>query len=76
MNEKGVAALQAVEIISKYGWQKRVFFINLLIYILMNSYVFLTDIKLASIVLATSTLWIVFYSYWTFFKRRVHLKNI
>ncbi|MBO3831871.1 MAG: helix-turn-helix transcriptional regulator [Candidatus Brockarchaeota archaeon] len=76
LNEKGVAALQAVEIISKYGWQKRAFFISLLIYILMNSYVFLTDIKLASIVLVTSTLWIVFYSYWTFFKRRVHLKSI
>jgi len=29
LNEKGVAALQAVEIISKHGWQKRAFFINL-----------------------------------------------
>ncbi|MEM3647671.1 MAG: helix-turn-helix domain-containing protein [Thermoproteota archaeon] len=76
LNEKGVAALQAVEIISKHGWQKRAFFLNLLGYVAINVYAFLIDIKLAPIVLAMSTLWIAFYSYWTFIKRRIRLKSI
>jgi DNA-binding HxlR family transcriptional regulator len=36
LNEKGFAALQAVEALSKYGWQRRAFYINLLFLIIMN----------------------------------------
>ncbi len=38
LNENGFAAVQAVEVISKYGWQKRTFFINLLVCTLMSVY--------------------------------------
>ncbi|MEM2136532.1 MAG: helix-turn-helix domain-containing protein [Candidatus Methanomethylicia archaeon] len=75
LNEKGFAALQALEVISKYGWQKRAFYLNLLICIIFNIYFALTDPKWLLVVLVISTSWMIFYSYWTFVKRHVTLKN-
>jgi len=74
LNEKGFAALQAVEAISKYGWQKRAFYINLLFFITMNFYVMLTMAEWLPFTLAISAAWMIFYSYWTFVKRHVSLK--
>jgi DNA-binding HxlR family transcriptional regulator len=74
LNEKGFAALQAVEAISKYGWQKRAFYINLLFFIMMNIYVMLTMAEWLPFMLAISAAWIIFYSYWTFIRRHVSLK--
>jgi DNA-binding HxlR family transcriptional regulator len=74
LNEKGFAALQAVEALSKYGWQKRAFYINLLFSIMMNIYVMLTMAEWLPFMLAISAAWMMFYGYWTFVKRHVSLK--
>lgn len=75
LNEKGFAALQAVEVISKYGWQKRAFYLNILMLIIMNVYFLFVDIKWFPITLFVSIIWMMFYSYWTFVKRGIHLKK-
>jgi DNA-binding HxlR family transcriptional regulator len=74
LNEKGFAALQAVEAISKYGWQKRAFYINLLFSIIMKIYVMLKMAEYLPFTLAISAAWMTFYSYWTFVKRHVSLR--
>ena len=74
LNEKGFAALQAVVALSKYGWQKRAFYINLLFFTLINFYVMLTMVEWLPFALAISAAWIMFYSYWTFIRRHVSLK--
>jgi len=74
LNEKGFVALQAVEALSKYGWQRRAFYINLLFLIMMNIYVMLTMMEWLPFMLAISAAWMIFYSYWTFIRRHVSLK--
>jgi len=74
LNEKGFAALQAVEAISKYGWQRRAFYLNLLFLIIVNIYVTLTMAELLPFTLVVTAVWMIFYGYWTFFKRHVSLK--
>lgn len=75
LNAKGSAALEAIRVIEQHGWQKRSFSLNLLVYILLNIWALATFSFSAYslIVFATSTLWIAFYSYWTFIRRRVSL---
>jgi DNA-binding HxlR family transcriptional regulator len=74
LNEKGFAALQAVEAFSRYGWQRRAFYINLLFHIITNFYVLLKMAEWLPLTLAISATWMTFYSYWTFFRRHVSLK--
>jgi len=77
LSDKGCAALEAIRVIEQYGWQKRSFFLNLLAYILVNAWA-LVNFSLSSsflIVLALSTFWMLFYSYWTFVHRRVSLRQ-
>jgi hypothetical protein len=76
LNEKGFAALQAVEALSEYGWQKRAFYINLLFFTVINFYVMLTMVEWLPFMLAISAAWMMFYSYWTFIRRHVSLKPI
>ncbi|MEM3703245.1 MAG: winged helix-turn-helix domain-containing protein [Candidatus Bathyarchaeia archaeon] len=75
LNERGYAALQAVEVISKHGWQKRAFCLNLLMCIMMNVYAFLVNIEWIPIMLIVTTAWMTIYSYWTFIKRGIRLKS-
>jgi len=76
LNDRGYAAVQAVDVVSKYGWQRRAYLINLGMYIVMNVYLFLAVQHWAVlIVFGIWTAWIVFYSYWTFIKRRVRLRD-
>jgi len=81
LNVKGVAALQAVETVSHMGWQRRAYFINAFVYVAMNVYFYFLVVPngeplwLYLITFALTTAWIVFYSYWTFVKRRIHLRN-
>ena len=79
LTEKGFAALQAVEAANKYGWQKRSFYLNLMVFMLVNAYCLLTDLSHTiyywMIVLPLTTAWIILYSFWTFVKRRIRLKN-
>ncbi|RLI43893.1 hypothetical protein DRO69_08615 [Candidatus Bathyarchaeota archaeon] len=74
LNEKGFAALQAVEAISKYGWQRRAFYLNLLFLIIVNIYVMLTMAEWLPFTLVVTAVWMIFYGYWTFVKRHVSLK--
>ena len=74
LNEKGFVALQAVEALSKYGWQRRAFYINLLFLIIINFYVMLTMMEWLPFTLIISAAWMTFYSYWTFIRRHVSLK--
>ena len=74
LNEKGFAALQAVEAISKYGWQRKAFYLNLLFLIIVNIYVTLTMAELLPFTLVVTAVWMIFYGYWTFVKRHVSLK--
>jgi len=74
LTEKGFAALQAIEALSKYGWQRRAFYINLLFLIIINFYVMVTMAEWLPFSLIISAAWMAFYSYWTFIKRHVSLK--
>ncbi|MHA2188207.1 MAG: ArsR/SmtB family transcription factor, partial [Candidatus Thorarchaeota archaeon] len=38
LNERGFAALMAVDVVSRHGWQKRAYVISLMVYIIMNVY--------------------------------------
>lgn len=76
LNDRGFAAVQAVDVVARYGWQRRAYFINVGMYIVMNVYLILTIQHWAVfIVFGLWTAWIVFYSYWTFIKRRIRLRN-
>ncbi|RDE15375.1 MAG: hypothetical protein C4K49_06440 [Candidatus Thorarchaeota archaeon] len=81
LNERGIAALQAVETVSHMGWQRRAYCINVFVYVAMNAYFafFIVPnselLGLYLIVLALTTSWIVFYSYWSFVKRKIHLRK-
>jgi len=75
LNEKGLAALQAVETLSKYGWQKRAFYLNLLASIAMNVYAFLVNKDWLPVVLVLTATWMIFYGYWTFVKRHIPFKG-
>ncbi|MFW9862474.1 MAG: ArsR/SmtB family transcription factor [Candidatus Thorarchaeota archaeon] len=76
LNDRGYAAIQAVDVVAKYGWQRRAYFINVGMYIVMNMYLFIAVQHWAVlIVFGIWTAWIVFYSYWTFVKRRVRLRE-
>jgi len=84
LTKKGFAALQAVDVVSKYGWQRRAYFINLGTYILLNAYFLYTYFFIEQnatflsaylLVLPITTAWMVFYSYWTIVKRRIRLRD-
>ena len=71
LTREGYAALQAVEVIRKYGWQRRAYFLNLAAYAVANAYAALSNPRLwFLIVLPLTTAWLAFYSYWSIRKRR------
>lgn len=77
LSAKGCAALEAIRVIEQYGWQKRSFLLNIAAYVLVNVWA-LINFSLSLnyiIVFVASTLWMVFYSYWTFIHRRVSLRQ-
>ncbi|MCR6624570.1 MAG: winged helix-turn-helix domain-containing protein [archaeon YNP-LCB-024-027] len=74
LTDKGAAALQAIETISRYGWQRRAWYINLLFNIIMNIYVLLTMPEYLPYTITISVAWMTFYSYLTFIKRRISIK--
>ena len=76
LTKEGYAALQAITTIEKYGWQKRAYIINTVIYIVVAAYMLLkilmegvNSIYIVTLVLAT--LWFIYYSYWSIVKRGV-----
>ena len=75
LSEKGFAALQAIDTISKYGWQKRAYYINIALAIIINLFTLILDIKWLPLTISVSIIWIAFYSYWTLVKRRIRLRR-
>lgn len=86
LNDNGYAAIQAIGIISRHGWQRRSFFINIIVYIMMNLYfiIILPALYgganelywiLALAVFGGTSLWVMFYSYWSLVKRRVQIRK-
>ncbi len=72
LNKTGYAALEAIRSFEKYGWQIQAFYFNLIVFALMNIWAYL-NFSLSTrflIVLALSSLWIVFYSYWAIIHRK------
>jgi hypothetical protein len=85
LTERGFAALQAVETTSKYFWlraaQRRSFFLAVIASIIVNVYMLwivshLNDYTLwFAVVLPLTVVWMLFYSYLTFVKRRIRLRK-
>ena len=84
LTDHGFAALTTVEgaagVYKLRASQKRSFFINLIVIVVLNVSVFwitnqLNDYSLwYAVVLPITCLWIIFYGYWTFVKRRIRLR--
>ncbi|MFW9965299.1 MAG: hypothetical protein ACFFCX_17125, partial [Candidatus Sifarchaeia archaeon] len=75
LNARGFAALRAVYVVSNYGWQRRSWMINLLMMISINIFFFFTAFEYYFFISIPTIGWIVFYSYWTFVKRRVRFRD-
>ena len=76
LNNTGYAALEAVRSLEKHGWYARAFYFNLIAFVLVNIWTYLSFSFSTRflIVLALSSLWIVFYSYWTIVRRKAFLR--
>jgi len=75
LNHQGYAALRAVHVVSNYGWQRRSWIINVVMLGAINIYLFISALEYYILVAIPTIGWILFYSYWTFVKRRVRLRN-
>ena len=75
LSEKGFAALEAIDTISKYDWQKRAYYINIALTIIINLFTLILDIKWLPLTISVGIIWIAFYSYWTLVKRRIRLRR-
>jgi len=75
LNAHGFAALRAVHVVSNYGWQRRSWMINVLMMVALNIFFFFSAFEIYLFVLIPTIGWILFYSYWTFVKRRVRLRE-
>ncbi len=75
LNARGFAALRAVHVVSNYGWQRRSWMINVLMMSVLNIYFLFAATQFYIFVAIPTFGWILFYSYWTFVKRRVRLRD-
>jgi len=76
LTKEGYAALQAIDTVRKYGWQKRAFIIGAIAYIVAMAYTLWTMLwrsvkPVHIVVLILLTSWYVFYSYWCIVKRKI-----
>jgi len=73
LTREGFAALQAVEAIKKFGWQKRAYILNLAAYVVANVYCAFKapPFLWLCVILPISTAWIAYYSYLSIVKRKV-----
>jgi DNA-binding HxlR family transcriptional regulator len=84
LTDKGYAALTSIEGAAGYyklrSAQKRSFFLSLIVVILVNINTFWVVSQLENyflwyaVVMPVTLAWMVFYSYWTFVKRRIRLR--
>jgi hypothetical protein len=75
LNDRGFAALRAVSVVSNYGWQRRSWMINVLLLSAITIYFLFAAPEFFLLAAIPAIGWILFYSYWTFVKRRVRLRN-
>ncbi|UCE11026.1 MAG: winged helix-turn-helix transcriptional regulator [Candidatus Thorarchaeota archaeon] len=76
LNDRGYAALTAVDMVSRHGWQRRAYIIAFLTYAVMNVYfILMVPLGWWFVIFLITTAWILFYSYWTFIKRRIRLRR-
>ena len=75
LNARGFAALRAVHVVSNYGWQRRSWMINVLMMSVLNIYFLFAATQYYIFVAIPTIGWILFYSYWTFVKRRVRFRD-
>ncbi|GEM_PF-5895990 len=73
MTEEGYKALQAIEVISRYGWQRRSLLINIALCILVNIYVLIFHRKMLIFILPPTMAWMAFYTYWSLVRRSVRI---
>jgi len=76
LTKQGYAAIEAISTISRYGWQRRAYFISTLLYIIFLVYIvwvitLYPNNPIYILTLILITLWHVFYSYWNIVKRRI-----
>ncbi len=72
LTSRGYAALQAVNVAKRYGWQKRAFYFNIIAILLLNLYFAAVNPWMWLIVaLPISSAWIIFYSYWSIVRRKI-----
>jgi hypothetical protein len=75
LNRTGFAALYAVEVVSRKGWQKRSLYINLFAFVTMNTYAWFSVPEYFVFLFVPTFAWIIFYAYWSFAKRGVRLRE-
>lgn len=74
LTSRGYAALQAVNVAKRYGWQKRAFYFNIIAILLLNLYFAAVNPWMWLIVaLPISSACIIFYSYWSIVRRKIFL---
>ncbi len=72
LTREGHAALEAMRSIERYGWQRRAFYINFLVFLFVNCFSALTSLKYwLTVVLPLTATWMIFYTYWAFRKRKI-----
>jgi hypothetical protein len=75
LSNRGFAALRAVNVVSNYGWQRRSWILNVLMMSMLNIYFFFAAFEFYIFAAIPTIGWLLFYSYWTFVKRRVSLRR-
>jgi DNA-binding HxlR family transcriptional regulator len=85
LTDRGYAALTTIESAAGYyrlrSAQKRSFYLNLIVCVLLNIGALWTVSQLNNyalwyaIILPVTVAWMAFYSYWTFVKRRINLRQ-
>ena len=75
LNDRGFAALRAVHVVSNYGWQRRSWIINVIMMSVIDIFLLFSMPEYYIFIAIPTIGWIAFYSYWTFVKRRVRLRN-
>jgi hypothetical protein len=80
LNARGYAALQAVRVVSRYGWHRRALIVNIGFFIILFSWTLVMvaaglPIEYFIFVFTFTALLMIFYTYWTFIKRRAYLRE-
>jgi len=73
LTEEGYKALQAIEVISRYGWQRRSLLINITLCILVDIYTLIFHREMLIFILPPTMAWMAFYTYWSLMRRGVRI---